>query len=63
MSKSIVLLVALSLTSIATAASVSPRATGGYVQNPSGQASFTMYTGCGQPGKSVRFAQKQTTNH
>lgn len=26
------------------------RATGGYVQNPSGAASFTMYTGCGSPG-------------
>ncbi|KAF9054448.1 endoglucanase V-like protein [Panaeolus papilionaceus] len=31
------------------------RATGGYVQNPSGSASFTMYTGCGAPacGKSA----------
>lgn len=26
------------------------RATGGYVQNPSGSASFTMYSGCGSPG-------------
>ncbi|OBZ73840.1 hypothetical protein A0H81_06382 [Grifola frondosa] len=25
------------------------RATGGYVQNPSGSASFTMYSGCGSP--------------
>ncbi|KIP11594.1 glycoside hydrolase family 45 protein [Phlebiopsis gigantea 11061_1 CR5-6] len=31
------------------------RATGGYVQKPSGQASFTMYSGCGSPacGKSA----------
>ncbi|PPQ79063.1 hypothetical protein CVT26_003968 [Gymnopilus dilepis] len=31
------------------------RATGGYVQNPSGSASFTMYSGCGSPacGKSA----------
>ena len=27
------------------------RATGGYVQNPSGTASFTQYTGCNQPGR------------
>lgn len=26
------------------------RATGGYIQNASGQASFTMYSGCGSPG-------------
>ncbi|CAK5263342.1 unnamed protein product [Mycena citricolor] len=26
-----------------------PRATGGYVQNPSGTATFTHYSGCGQP--------------
>ena len=26
------------------------RATGGYVQQPSGQASFTNYNGCGSPG-------------
>lgn len=32
------------------AASHTTRATGGYVQNPSGSASFTMYTGCGAPG-------------
>lgn len=31
------------------------RATGGYVQNPSGSASFTMYTGCGAPGAHLRF--------
>jgi hypothetical protein len=27
------------------------RATGGYVQNPSGTASFTYYSGCSSPGK------------
>jgi len=31
------------------ASSVSKRATGGYVQNASGSASFTMYSGCNQP--------------
>ncbi|KAA1469022.1 endoglucanase V-like protein [Dentipellis sp. KUC8613] len=30
-------------------ASIDTRATGGYIQNPSGSASFTMYSGCGQP--------------
>jgi hypothetical protein len=29
---------------------VSPRATGGYLQPASGTATFTMYTGCGSPG-------------
>ena len=29
---------------------VERRATGGYVQNPSGTASFTHYSGCSQPG-------------
>jgi hypothetical protein len=37
--------------SLASALTVSEkRATGGYVQNSSGQASFTMYSGCGSPG-------------
>ena len=27
------------------------RATDGYVQNSSGTASFTMYSGCGSPGE------------
>ena len=27
------------------------RATGGYLQNPSGTASFTHYSGCNQPGE------------
>ena len=31
------------------------RATGGYVQSASGQASFTMYSGCGSPGRSLPF--------
>jgi len=34
----------------AQAASLEKRATGGYVQNPSGSASFTMYSGCSAPG-------------
>jgi hypothetical protein len=32
---------------------ISERATGGYLQNPSGSASFTMYTGCGSPGEDI----------
>ena len=41
----------LAVASLASALTVSEkRATGGYIQNPSGQASFTMYTGCGSPG-------------
>jgi len=28
---------------------IEERATGGYIQNPSGTASFTMYSGCGSP--------------
>jgi len=34
---------------------VEKRTTGGYIQNPSGTASFTMYSGCGSPacGKSA----------
>lgn len=44
----------LQFLAVATAASclttVDKRATGGYVQNPSGSASFTHYSGCGQPG-------------
>lgn len=31
---------------------IEKRATGGYIQNPSGSASFTMYSGCGAPGRS-----------
>lgn len=43
------------ISATALSATVSERATGGYVQNASGSASFTMYTGCGQPacGKSA----------
>jgi hypothetical protein len=33
----------------ATAVQKEPRATGGYVQNTSGAASFTYYSGCGSP--------------
>ncbi len=34
----------------ANAAVLEDRATGGFVQSTSGQASFTMYSGCGSPG-------------
>ena len=49
------LLFFLQFVAVATLAScltLDKRATGGYVQNPSGQASFTHYSGCGQPGAS-----------
>jgi hypothetical protein len=40
------------LSSIATAAAtvVEQRGTGGYIQRPSGSASFTQYSGCSTPG-------------
>ena len=37
------------------------RATDGYVQNPSGTASFTYYAGCGSPGKQCEL--RYTTVH
>lgn len=44
----------VAVVSVASALTVSDkRATGGYVQNPSGTASFTMYSGCGSPGISI----------
>ena len=47
-----------SIASVASALTVGEkRATGGYIQNPSGQASFTMYSGCGSPGKTARIAR------
>ncbi|KAF5373295.1 hypothetical protein D9615_007488 [Tricholomella constricta] len=33
----------------ASATVLKSRATGGYIQNPSGAASFTFYSGCGSP--------------
>lgn len=38
------------LAALVAASNITSRATGGYVQNPSGSASFTQYTGCGSPG-------------
>ena len=43
-----VILALLSIIST-SATPLESRQTGGYVQSPSGSASFTMYTGCGQP--------------
>ncbi|KAH9021104.1 endoglucanase V-like protein [Lactarius deliciosus] len=56
--KSAFLLTAISLLATNVCGSVvelEPRATGGYVQNPSGTASFTFYSGCSSPacGKSA----------
>jgi hypothetical protein len=42
----------------AFAARPEPRASGGYVQNTSGSASFTMYTGCGSPGEQTILRYK-----
>ncbi|KAG6891244.1 hypothetical protein C0995_008496 [Termitomyces sp. Mi166 len=42
------ILLALGATT-ASAIALENRATGGYVQNPSGQASFTFYSGCSAP--------------
>ena len=39
-----------------SAMTVDKRATGGYIQNPSGGASFTMYSGCGSPGTLALFS-------
>ena len=52
--KSALILTAISLLTAAVRGSVvelETRATGGYVQNPSGTASFTFYSGCSSPGK------------
>ena len=38
------------------------RATDGYVQNPSGTASFTYYSGCSSPGKQLRVVLPQSTH-
>ena len=35
---------------VVNALTLEERAAGGYVQKPSGSASFTMYSGCGAPG-------------
>ncbi|KAH9024601.1 endoglucanase V-like protein [Lactarius hengduanensis] len=56
--KSAFILTAISLLATAVHGSVvelEPRATGGYIQNPSGTASFTFYSGCSPPacGKSA----------
>lgn len=37
----------------ASALQINRRATGGYLQNPSGTASFTQYTGCEAPGAAI----------
>jgi hypothetical protein len=43
----------LSSFAIATAIVIEKRAEGGYVQLPSGSASFTVYSGCSAPGIEV----------
>ena len=52
--KSALILTAISLLTAAVRGSVVElelRAADGYVQNPSGTASFTSYSGCSSPGK------------
>lgn len=39
------------------------RATGGYIQVPSGQASFTMYWGCNYPGEPSNLSPLVTWAH
>ncbi|TFK39943.1 endoglucanase V-like protein [Crucibulum laeve] len=48
-------LVFIAFIAAASSTAIEHRATGGFIQNPSGSASFTMYTGCGSPacGKSA----------
>ncbi|GJE97752.1 endoglucanase V-like protein [Phanerochaete sordida] len=43
------LLTALVAGDLVAPSNTSKRATGGYIQNPSGSASFTMFSGCGAP--------------
>ena len=52
-------LILTTITLLATAvhssvAELEPRATGGYLQNAQGTASFTQHTGCSRPGKQTR---------
>ena len=56
MKSALILTTVISLLASAVRGSPSPaelglRGTNGYVQNPSGTASFTYYYGCGNPGK------------
>ena len=60
------LLLFVQFVAIATIAScftvADKRATGGYVQNTSGGASFTHYSGCSQPGMCANICSFQTPN-
>ncbi|KAJ7576926.1 RlpA-like double-psi beta-barrel-protein domain-containing protein-containing protein [Mycena floridula] len=42
------------ISAFASGAIIENRATGGYVQTPSGSASFTMYSGCGTPACGIK---------
>lgn len=49
MIKAAFILALISTASCSTIPALLRRATGNYIQNPSGSASFTMYSGCSQP--------------
>lgn len=51
--KTIISLAILARLVAANPITLEDRAVGGYIQNPSGSASFTMYSGCGAPGSSA----------
>ena len=54
--KSALILTAISLLVVAVRGCDASETTGGYVQNPSGNASFTSYANCGNPGKQHELA-------
>jgi hypothetical protein len=64
---SVFALVASMLAALSTASALpselTQRATGGYVQNPSGSASFTMYSGCGSPGAFPTYTHLPLEDH
>jgi hypothetical protein len=51
MKSALIALVSLSALAVASHGVVHQHRSGGWVQNPSGQASFTEYSGCGTPCK------------
>ncbi|KZS94519.1 endoglucanase V-like protein [Sistotremastrum niveocremeum HHB9708] len=55
-----VLLLALSSSVISSPLDLEERATGGYIQNPSGTASFTYYSGCGSPACGIAASSGYT---
>lgn len=48
---------------VANAIALDSRATGGFIQNPSGSSSFTMYSGCNAPGEEFVQVITSTISH